>query len=305
MNYGREHAPSKAAPGGAKVTSVAAADCAATISTVCIFNTSDAKGGRREELDRLFASLSAANAALGGRRVRHYLLLQNCDEHALAEVAARAPAFTTIRRVDGRLSLSAARNRLLEEFGAEMGADDVVSFLDDDAWFAPATLEFVVAAFAAAPELDLFFCRCGSGPAAPPEPAELVDPRLLDLLRYGSSNTLIVRGAVARAVGRFDEKLGLGTPHGGGEDTDYALRAWTNARRARFLNARVIGHRDPFQGLRAQYYRGALAALARNAASGWRVKLQLVRKVLVGLYLVLRREHSLATWLQNTRLAFQ
>ena len=108
-------------------------------------------------------------------------------------------------------------------------------------------------------------------------------------------NTMFVRGRVLRETAAFDETLGIGTVNGGGEDTEFALRAWLSTRHALYLPAAVIGHRDKTPQLRPKYYRGGLIALARHARQP-RIGFELARKLAVGLWLVGTRQLPVAAF---------
>jgi hypothetical protein len=96
----------------------------------------------------------------------------------------------------------------------------------------------------------------------------------------------------------FDETLGVGTPNGGGEDTEFALRVYLSSRQSLYLPAPVIGHRDKTPQLRPKYYCGGLIALARHARGEPRVGLELARKLAVGLWLVATRQLTVASFVR-------
>ena len=60
----------------------------------------------------------------------------------------------------------------------------------------------------------------------------------------GNSNTLFVRASAARAVGGFDETLGVGadTRFKSGEETDFVLRILARGDDVRFKHALVVHH---------------------------------------------------------------
>jgi hypothetical protein len=112
------------------------------------------------------------------------------------------------------------------------------------------------------------------------------------VVRQASSNTMFVRGRIVRSGAAFDEGLGVGTPAGGAEDTEFALRAHVMARQTMYLDAALIGHRDKNPQLRARYYRGGLIAIARHARRRGAIVAELLRKIAVGGWLTLRGELS-------------
>ncbi len=256
---------------------------AADATRILMLSTTDIAGGRRDLLERMLASVAAFAAERPDVPLTMILLAQNAGANEPAW-----PPFAVVQRVPGRLSLSAARNYMLAEARRRglLDARTVVLFPDDDCWYPPGALSAIHAAFASRPDLDLWFCRYASTPVeastASDRPASAAETA-----RRASSNTIAVRGHLLAAGLAFDESLGVGTPNGGGEDTDFALAALGRARVALFRDAACIGHRDSDPSFVARYYRGALLALAANAdISG--VAREYHRKLLVGLYFLLR-----------------
>jgi hypothetical protein len=98
----------------------------------------------------------------------------------------------------------------------------------------------------------------------------------------------------------FDEQLGVGTPVGGAEDTEFALCAYFLGTQAMYFDAAVVGHRDKSAELRARYYRGGLVAIATHARKKKRgVVVELIRKVAVGAWLTLRGELAPAKYIDD------
>lgn len=260
------------------------------VSELVLATTMDMTSGREAEIARLIASVEAFRARRPDLPLRHHLLLQQCPDARAGARQIGAPAWMTVSASPGRLSLSAARNRMLDVLLAdEIDADALVGFPDDDAWYPAGTLEHVVDRLSGDGDLDFWFCRYGT--AARFEAAhEEIAPSLQQVLSYASSNTVLVRGRVIEAIGGFDERLGLGTPAGSGEDTEFALRAYFAARKTRYTQAMMIGHRDYTAEFRARYFAGALVAIARHARRSPAAMKALLRKLAVGVALVLRGE---------------
>ena len=165
----------------------------------------------------------------------------------------------------------------------------MVAFPDDDCWYPAGFLRQVVELFGRQTELDFWICRYGSQPVV--ESFAHVRPALArtrEVVRNASSNTMFLRGRVVGSIGGFDERLGVGTPMGGSEDLDYALRASQASRQTAYLDSVLVGHRDKSPEIRARYYRSSLTVLARHARHGARS--EFLRKIAVGAYLVLRNE---------------
>lgn len=264
-----------------------------------LISTSDVESGRADVLDRMLRSVEAAAAVLHPRvSIKVLLLLQKCHEYQYWKIGQTLPSFVQAIPAAETLSLSAARNQLLSyaSFNGMIDAETVVGFPDDDCWYPHGVLELIARSFAQSPHLGLWFSRYSSNPVAVAEVKRAMraaSPR--DVIREASSNTMFVRGRVLRETAAFDETLGIGTVNGGGEDTEFALRAWLSTRHALYLPAAVIGHRDKTPQLRPKYYRGGLIALARHARQP-RIGFELARKLAVGLWLVGTRQLPVAAF---------
>lgn len=248
-----------------------------------LFTTTDLKSPRGDDFRRLLASVEAARDV----PIRHYVLLQNASDEAVALWRDAVPGSCRLFAIPGRVSISEARNRLFEEALAEgaPGENDVVAFPDDDCWLPegfPARLERT---FAEAPDLDLLICRMSLDPEVGDfGPRDITPAEVREVVRISSSNNIFLRGSVVARLGPFDKGLGLGTPAGGGEDTDYVIRAYLAGRRTGMIDRVLIGHPTPDRNSAAKYFRGAMFVLARHARSRPGLAAECMRKVLVGLY---------------------
>jgi hypothetical protein len=274
-----------------------------------LISTSDVHAGRLDVLDRMLRSVAhAAEAMRPHVSIKVLLLLQKCPEYRYWSIGQTLPDFVQAIPSTEALSLSAARNLLLG-FASSNGIIDsrtVVGFPDDDCWYPAGTLEHIARAFAQSPQLGLWFCRYSSKPAAVAQlnrASRMASPR--DVIRQASSNTIFVRGRVLRDDRVFDETLGVGTVNGGGEDTEFALRAWLSSAQSFYLPAPVIGHRDKTPQLRPKYYRGGLIALARHARRQPRIGFELARKLAVGLWLVGTRQLPVTAFRTAVAAAFK
>jgi hypothetical protein len=210
--------------------------------------------------------------------------------------------------VEYQTSLSAARNILLSKANSNglLADATIVGFPDDDCWYPAGTLEHVIGTFSKNSGLDLWFCRYASNPVSIVDVTQdtvLASPR--DVIRNASSNTMFVRGRVLHQGVTFDENLGVGTVNNGAEDTEFALHSYITGAQSMYLPVAAVGHRDKNSALRAKYYRGGLIAIARYALYEPRIGVELIRKILVGLYLVVRGELSPAGFGSAVGMAFK
>ncbi|MFZ2267527.1 MAG: hypothetical protein WAV95_08085 [Azonexus sp.] len=238
--------------------------------------------------------------------IQAYLLMQRCSDSELLEIRKDVPDFFNISNIEGRVSLSKARNIILSSIDGGDLSGSVVAFPDDDCWYPHENLDAIIEEFSSSPELDLFYCRYSSSPAALPKRFKRqLSPGVFSVVSYASSNTMIMRGDLVRQAGLFDETLGVGAKYNGGEDTDFALRIVALSKNVIFADGAHIGHRNPDKTLRGVYYPGALLAIANSArivSGGWRV---LAKKIAVGFWLVLKRELPLKKYLDVLGLGFR
>ncbi|MBB5190802.1 hypothetical protein HNQ50_001525 [Silvimonas terrae] len=272
-----------------------------------LLTTCDYQGGRRDELERLIDSVKKS-VAEHGLRVRHYLLLQRCQAE---DVAPDVPEYTVLMRVGRQVSLSAARNLMLRQVHADgvLARARTVCFPDDDAWYPDGTLSAIATLFARDAQLGVIICRYASSPVTiaqcPGGLALAKRPGSRQFVVNASSNTLFVRAAVVEHVRYFDERLGVGAALNGGEDLDFALRARAQAKgNALWLDAPLVGHRDKNRTLRARYFTGSLYAIARSSGDPG-VAVQALRKVAVGLYMVLTGDFAPRDLLHSVRVGLQ
>jgi hypothetical protein len=265
--------------------------------TVLLFTTTDVSGPRGADFERLLASVDASVQA--GLPIRHFVLLQNCNPEALERHRAEAPPYRRVDAVAGRLSLSAARNRMLAAARVEApaGPDDIVGFPDDDCWLPSGFLARLIEVFRARPMLDLLLCRVALDPNTAQFDARSVVPASASaVVRQSNSNNMFLRGSLLDPVGDFDPALGLGTPAGGGEDTDYVIRVFLRSKEAGLIDRPLVGHPVPDRDSAAKYFRGAFIVLARHARRRPALARELLRKLLVGLYFIAQGRLSVKTY---------
>ncbi len=272
-------------------------------SEILFITTTDAAGGRSGDLERL---LSSIERALPGRHWRMLLLAQRASPGA--GLAAGLPDNVQLETIPHRISLSQARNLLLQrarEQGLLVRAP-LIAFPDDDCWYPDGSLERILNLFRIDHALDFWFCGYRSQPQSPARALsmDMKPPSVFQVAAKASSNTIFLRSRVAEMIGGFDEELGVGTVNNGGEDTDYALRAFARSRKSRFVDQALIGHRDHDPGLKSRYFRGSLIAIARHTAMRPASLALLLRKLMVGGALVATRRMSSGDFRSALRVAF-
>ena len=177
--------------------------------------------GRTAELERLLDSLCTQS-------YQNFKVLI-ADQNPLGFLTS------SLNRYEGKLQIrhfiipprgvSAARNALFPYLDG-----DIVAFPDDDCWYEPDTLKQAVAFFSQMQAVGSIMGVWGHCLAAPQLNPQDTQPRPLSTYQFftrGETYVQFYRRAIIEKVGGFDEELGPGTglPYGGGEDTDYLLRA--------------------------------------------------------------------------------
>jgi hypothetical protein len=273
------------------------------VSEILFITTTDAAGGRSRHLERLLSSIEGALA----RRDWHMLLLVQRSSSG-AEIAAHMPANVEVGTIPNRVSASHARNLLFQRAHERglLAEVPLVAFPDDDCWYPDGSLQRILNLFRIDQALDFWFCRYASAPRPPARAltTAMRSPSVFQVAAKASSNTIFLRSRVVESVGEFDEELGVGTENNGGEDTDYALRAFRQSRKCRFVDLALIGHRDHDARLRSRYFRGSLIAIARHTAMQPASVLLLLRKLMVGGFLVATRRMSSEEFRTAFRAAF-
>ncbi|MBB3310274.1 hypothetical protein FHT78_002017 [Rhizobium sp. BK196] len=268
---------------------------------ITLFSTSNLRQGRSEHLQRMVDSIARAKVEDPSIDVHLYLLLQNVPDDA---ADPDFPDWISTRRINHQISLSAARNLLMREVvkAGVVTADSIYAFPDDDCWYPEKFLTLVAGLFRDKPEIDFWFCRYSSTPeiknALPTE-----KPALQKVISRASSNTFFFRGRLLPELQTFDETLGVGARLNGGEDTDYAIRAFYLARGTLFTDAPLVGHRDHDSSLKPKYFPGTLYAIAAHKTRSLPGIIAFVRKLLVGASLVAGGKLTLSSYIAAVRNA--
>ncbi len=180
--------------------------------------------GRTKEVERFLSSLNDQTH----RNFELTVVDQNPDDRLVPLLESHQESFTVnhLRRPDDR-GLSKARN-----VGLQHVKEGVVSCPDDDCWYPPQLLEQVSAYLERYPEVDGVSGRTTPGPmdAALDASQEVLQGNHLSspfkVMRVPGMWAFFLRYPVIKAIGEFDESLGVGagTPWGAAEDTDFYLR---------------------------------------------------------------------------------
>ncbi|HLI62698.1 MAG TPA: glycosyltransferase family 2 protein [Terriglobales bacterium] len=174
---------------------------------------------RVAELERLLASLDAQTC----KCFEVIVVDQNPDDR-LAPVLQRHPGLA-IRHLRCEVGLSRARNAALPE-----AKGDVIAFPDDDCWYPPQLVADVVGWFAAHPDDSVLFTGVrdpqGRSMASRLAPRRCGPCTRKNVLNCVVSYNAFLRRQVTEVVGRFDERIGVGSVsrYQSGEDLDYFLR---------------------------------------------------------------------------------
>lgn len=274
------------------------------ISQIILLTTANVTANRDEDLRRLSRSVGAFRKARPDVVVQHRLLLQCCSDIPQARMRFGFPPDMILTSSPKQLPLSIARNAMLDSVLATPAADldnALIAFPDDDAWFPQGSLEYIFDRFASDPKLSFWFCRYGSD-AALPEAVLEHRASLQDTISRASSNTIFLRGHVLSKIGGFDESLGLGTAAKSGEDTEFAMRAFFASNDVVHAPFKMIGHRDFDPAIRAKYFPGTLVALGRYAWLRPSSFAAFIRKILVGIALIMKQELPASEFIRAWRL---
>lgn len=259
---------------------------------------------RLDLLSRMLESVAHETVRLSqDSDIETYILLQNCE---ITPVNANASQKTKIFTDSGVMPLSVARNKLLliATQDANFNSDTIVAFPDDDCWYTDEIINFVIDSFKRNKSLGFVFCRYDATPVKCTAVGKENFKRanLSCVIRNASSNTMFLRGDIISKIGFFDENLGVGTPVGGSEDLDFAIKAFFSSIESYYFDAAVIGHRSKSNVYRGRYYRSTLIVLARHICCGtlW----ELFRKVLIGVYLILHKQLTVSSYILTLRDGF-
>lgn len=247
-----------------------------------------------EHLNRLYDSIR--NDMTNDFTIEHVMLLQNPSLNYIPQFECAESYKITTLIEPTMLSLSEARNRMIKFLKENnmIHENDLIAFPDDDCWYPQQTLKFIFNQFEQLPSLDLFFCKYRQTNHEKPILEKVnysVSTR--ELIRNASSNTIFIRGKITNQLDGFDRELGVGAPNNGGEDLDYAIRAYIQADNVAFLNSYIIGHRNKDSSLRGKYFRGSAIVLNRYKYKSFIFFFESIRKFFIGMTLIAKGEITL------------
>lgn len=174
------------------------------------------------------------------------VIVDQSNDDRLVPVVERLRGACRVAHVrSNQVSSSRARN-----IGAHHSDGDIISFPDDDCWYTPGVLNWVIDLFIADPRLDGVTGRTILEDGRPGIGRFQRKPVLVDITNAWTTSiefTIFLRRRVIEQVGLFDERFGCGgtTPFQAGEGTDLVLRAALFGCRIWFSPEVVIGHPPP------------------------------------------------------------
>lgn len=248
----------------------------------------------RDGLSDLFRLVGSIQAAIDDSEVedlRHIILLQGCTSSQKKDLIGQFPPWVELLSTAESLSSPMARNVLIGHLFDRQEFDPYgfIAFPDDDAWYPEGALKCVSRHFRGSGHWQLILARYGPDPSAG-SCDRIVRASLQRALTNGACATIFIRADLLAELGGFHELLGLGTELRGGEDTELVHRAYHRAPgRVGFIPGVLVGHGTAEPRRKAQYYEGALAALMAHRACSVEARLVWLRKLAVGIWLVLRR----------------
>lgn len=259
------------------------------ISTTIVDDTSGIK------LERLRNSLINDS----GIRFFHAFLFQNTQKvpKELAEFFGEEDLLLATSEI---MSLSKARNFLIRQVLQTRDIDEFsfVAYPDDDAWYTRGTIDYLNYISNKNIAIELFISKYSSTPSDF-ENSLVEDLTVSKLVKNASSNTIFVSKRVFIELGFFDELLGIGAKYNGGEDLDYALRAYLLSDTSLYCDVELIGHRDKDRKISYKYFLGSYIALKRSCGYlGLEVFYQFFRKFLIGVYYIFSKKLSFIVFLE-------
>lgn len=274
--------------------------CCFTLLTTCHL--------QKDGLADLFKLIASAEAALHEGEVaelRHLVLLQGSSSEQCAEMRKQLPKWVELISSKAAMSSPVARNAMIQHLLDSEALDRtaIVGFPDDDAWYPKGALACVARHFGD-PQLQLLLTRYGPAPSADGCDKAFC-PTLQQALSHGACAGIFVRAGLLTELTGFHELLGLGTELRGGEDTEFVHRAFRRAKHQTIcVPGFLVGHAAADKKKKATYYEGGLTAILAHSHASSAARLALLRKLAVGLWLVVAGRMSIIGYFRSLRRAW-
>ncbi len=196
--------------------------------------------GRTAEIERLFHSLATQTH----QDFELIVVDQNPDDRVRKLVSRFEDAFKIVY-LQSEKGLSKARN-----VGLLSVTGDMVAFPDDDCWYGPNILAHVARVLAKEPALGgVTGCSVDENGRPSQGRWSKVSFKIdrYNVWTSATSYTIFLSAAAARAVGRFDEQLGVGSGSkwGAGEEVNFLLGAIEKGYSVRYDPTLQINHPNP------------------------------------------------------------
>lgn len=264
---------------------------------VLLITTAICQESTERDLARLFSSIGNRNDI----SVKMVLLLQNYEEKLNLSI----PSYVDVMKIDNIVSLSKARNLMIQHINkfTVFSRYDVVAFPDDDCWY-PKNSFYEIVNYMAENKVDYFVTKYRYSDHDELSNVSLRDVKLKKFLEFSSSITVFISGGLFEKNSSFDEKLGVGAEYLGGEDLDFSLLAYFYAKNRVFANGYLMAHKDRNIKNKVKYFEGSLFVFRKNSNLHPVIKMLLVRKLLVGLYYVIRSKMPLSSYITSLKKVF-
>jgi len=234
--------------------------------------------GRTNELANFLVHLNCQSY----RNFELIVVDQNHDDR-LIPILAPYSSYFQIKHLRAARGLSHARN-----IGLQHVSGDVVAFPDDDCWYQPQVLERVATNLDARPDWDGLTGRWNTRQARSSNRHRAEFLNRFNVWLRTCSILIFLRSSAVAAAGDFDELLGCGSSSGfgGGEETDYLLRAIEKNCRIWYEPSLLIDHPQnvpPYddQAIRKaySYARGVGYTIRKHHYPLWHLSYFLLRHV--------------------------
>jgi hypothetical protein len=251
-----------------------------------------------DELARLIRSVEQQTLNPGDE-IALWCLIQGATEHEADPAIRQATKRVRFLWTSDLMALSRARNKLIANIPPR--PDLFVLFPDDDCWYQDGFFSWLSQQISNSGSDLLFVGHCDPPAAIIESRIEFKRPSDIDVMRGVNSISMVISATLAASVGAFDERLGLGTAFGGGEDSDYAFRAFEISHRPLITSAELVGHRKLARDFRSRvaemsrYWPGVMLQTLLHLKPSL-FKLALYRSA-VGIYLLMARRLSLSRFL--------